>query len=116
LGFEDGDSDIATAVISRRGPVNWSLTVKGKPAHSSQIFTEQNGDGAIFETARILNKFRVQLQYEKLLTFDLGLIEGGNRVNRQGDKSNYSTFGKTNVIAKDTLVKGGIRAVSLEQR
>lgn len=107
LGFEDGDSDIATAVTSRRGSVNWSLTVKGKPAHSSQIFTEQNGDGAIFETARILNEFRVQLQHEKLLTFNPGLIVGGTRVNRQGDKSNYSTFGKTNVIAKDTLVKGG---------
>lgn len=115
LGFEDGDSDIATAVTSRRGSVNWSLTVKGKPAHSSQIFTEQNGDGAIFETARILNEFRVQLQHEKLLTFNPGLIVGGTRVNRQGDKSNYSTFGKTNVIAKDTLVKGGIRAVSPEQ-
>ena len=107
LGFEDGDSDIATAVTSRRGSVNWSLTVKGKPAHSSQIFTEQNGDGAIFETARILNEFRVQLQHEKLLTFNPGLIVGGTRVNRQGDKSNYSTFGKTNVIAKDTLVKSG---------
>jgi glutamate carboxypeptidase len=55
LGFEDGDSNIATAVTSRRGSVSWALTVKGKPAHSSQIFTDENGDGAIFETARILN-------------------------------------------------------------
>jgi glutamate carboxypeptidase len=115
LGFEDGDSNIATAVTSRRGSVNWALTVKGKPAHSSQIFTDENGDGAIFETARILNEFRVQLQHEKLLTFNPGLIAGGTRVTQQGDKSNYSTFGKTNVIAKDALVKGGIRAVSPEQ-
>jgi glutamate carboxypeptidase len=115
LGFEDGDSNIATAVTSRRGSVNWALTVKGKPAHSSQIFTDENGDGAIFETARILNEFRVQLQHEKLLTFNPGLIAGGTRVTQQGDKSNYSSFGKTNVIAKDTLVKGGIRAVSPQQ-
>jgi glutamate carboxypeptidase len=115
LGFEDGDSNIATAVTSRRGSVNWTLTVKGKPAHSSQIFTDENGDGAIFETARILNEFRVQLQHEKLLTFNPGLIAGGTRVTQQGDKSNYSSFGKTNVIAKDTLVKGGIRAVSPQQ-
>ncbi|MFT4938428.1 MAG: glutamate carboxypeptidase [Paraglaciecola sp.] len=115
LGFEDGDGNIATAVTSRRGSVNWTLTVKGKPAHSSQIFTDENGDGAIFETARILNEFRVQLQHEKLLTFNPGLIAGGTRVKQQGDKSNYSAFGKTNVIAKDTLVKGGIRAVSPQQ-
>jgi glutamate carboxypeptidase len=115
LGFEDGDSNIATAVTSRRGSVNWTLTVKGKPAHSSQIFSDEIGDGAVFETARILNEFRVQLQHEKLLTFNPGLIAGGTRVTRQGDKSNYSTFGKTNVIAKDTLVKGGIRAASPQQ-
>jgi glutamate carboxypeptidase len=115
LGFEDGDSNIATAVTSRRGSVNWTLTVKGKPAHSSQIFTDENGDGAIFEAARILNEFRVQLRHEKLLTFNPGLIAGGTRVTQQGDKSNYGVFGKANVIAKDTLVKGGIRAVSPEQ-
>ncbi|MFQ3188963.1 MAG: glutamate carboxypeptidase [Paraglaciecola sp.] len=115
LGFEDGDSNIATAVTSRRGSINWTLTVKGKPAHSSQIFTDKNGDGAIFETARILNAFRVQLQHEELLTFNPGLIAGGTRVIQQGDKSNYNVFGKTNVIAKDTLVKGGIRAVSPQQ-
>jgi glutamate carboxypeptidase len=115
LGFEDGDSNIATAVTSRRGSVSWALSVKGKPAHSSQIFTDENGDGAIFETARILNEFRVQLQHEKLLTFNPGLIAGGTRVIQQGDKSNYSAFGKNNVISKDTLVRGGIRAVSPEQ-
>jgi glutamate carboxypeptidase len=115
LGFEDGDGNVTTAVTSRRGSVNWALTVKGRPAHSSQIFTNKYGDGAIFETARILNEFRVQLQHEKLLTFNPGLIAGGTRVTRQSDKSNYNSFGKTNVIAKDTLVKGGIRAVSPEQ-
>lgn len=115
LGFEDGDSNIATAVTSRRGSVNWTLTVKGKPAHSSQIFTDENGDGAIFEAARILNEFRVQLRHEKLLTFNPGLIAGGTRVTQQGDKSNYGVFGKTNVIAKDTLIKGEIRATSPEQ-
>ncbi len=77
--------------------------------------TDENGDGAIFEAARILNEFRVQLRHEKLLTFNPGLIAGGTRVTQQGDKSNYGVFGKTNVIAKDTLVKGGIRAVSPEQ-
>ena len=115
LGFEDGDSNITTAVTSRRGSVNWTLTVKGKPAHSSQIFTEENGDGAVFETARILNEFRVQLQHENLLSFNPGLIAGGTRVIQEADQANVSVFGKTNVIAKETMVKGGIRAASPEQ-
>ncbi|MFT6044779.1 MAG: glutamate carboxypeptidase, partial [Arenicella sp.] len=61
LGFEDGDGDIQTAVIARRGSVDWTLNVSGKPAHSSQIFKADVGYGAIFETARILNLFREQL-------------------------------------------------------
>ena len=61
IGFEDGDGNPATAVIARRGTTNWTLTVKGRPAHSSQIFNAENGYGAAFEAARILNTFREKL-------------------------------------------------------
>lgn len=54
IGFEDGDGNPATAVIARRGTTNWELRVKGKPAHSSQIFNAENGYGAVFETARMI--------------------------------------------------------------
>lgn len=115
LGFEDGDSDIRTAVTSRRGSVNWGLSVTGRPAHSSQIFSDEVGDGAIFEAARILNEFRVQLKDEVLLTLNPGRIAGGTRVTEDADSSSINAFGKTNVVAKTLMVKGGIRAASPEQ-
>ena len=33
IGFEDGDGDPATAVVSRRGSSNWELTTSGRAAH-----------------------------------------------------------------------------------
>lgn len=115
IGFEDGDGNIKTAVTARRGSVNWSLTVTGRPAHSSQIFTPDVGYGAILEASRILNEFRLQLEGMENLTFNPGRIVGGTRV--KDDKSNdtASGFGKTNVVAKELYVTGGIRALSPEQ-
>ena len=115
LGFEDADGSILTAVTARRGSVGWTLTTKGKAAHSSQIFTEAVGDGAIFELARILNSFREQLKDEPLLSFNPGIIAGGTRVNVQADPANIHTFGKSNVVAQEAVVRGGLRAASPRQ-
>ncbi|TQV72814.1 M20 family metallopeptidase [Aliikangiella marina] len=115
IGFEDGDGDIKTAVIARRGAINWRLEVTGKPAHSSQIFREDIGDGAIFEAARILNEFRTQLSTQKNLTFNPGMIVGGTTTAFDGQTNQGSAFGKTNIIAKTALITGDIRAVSPEQ-
>ena len=112
LGFEDGDGDINTAVISRRGASSWQLEVSGKPAHSSQIFRDDIGYGAIYETARILNQFRESLSSQKHLTFNPGLIVGGTRIEHQQKSYSATTFGKNNVIAKDVKVTGDIRALS----
>ncbi|MFK7956502.1 MAG: M20/M25/M40 family metallo-hydrolase [Lysobacterales bacterium] len=115
LGFEDGDGDPETAVISRRGSVGWKLSVTGKPAHSSQIFRPDVGYGAVFEAARILNEFRVALADQPLLTFNPGVIVGGTDVTLDATASRGSAFGKSNVIARSVEVKGGIRAVSPQQ-
>lgn len=115
LGFEDGDGDPETAVISRRGSVGWSLSVTGKPAHSSQIFRPDVGYGAVFEAARILNEFRLRLADEPLLTFNPGVIVGGTDVALDTTSSRGSAFGKNNVIARSVEVTGGIRAVSPAQ-
>lgn len=114
IGFEDGDSDPTTAVISRRGSISWSLDVKGRPAHSSQIFREGYGDGAIYEAARILNTFRERLSVMPNLTFNPGIIVGGTE-SHIGEDANATAFGKGNVIAQTVKVKGDLRALSPEQ-
>jgi glutamate carboxypeptidase len=115
IGFEDGDGNPATAVIGRRGTSNWELRVKGKPAHSSQIFNSENGYGAVFEAARILNAFREKLAGQPHLTFNPGVIVGGTSVDYDGPASRGTGFGKSNVIAEHTVVTGDVRALSPEQ-
>jgi len=115
IGFEDGDGNPGTAVIARRGTTDWDLNIKGKPAHSSQIFNEENGYGAIFEAARILNTFRETLAGEPHLTFNPGVILGGTSVDYDRSASRGSGFGKTNVIAERAIVTGDLRALSPQQ-
>ena len=115
LGFENGDNNPKTIVVARRGSTDWKLTVKGSPAHSSQIFTEEIGAGSIYETSRILNEFYVQLANEKDLTFNPGFIIGGTNIKQDDDGTGGHAFGKTNVVSQETIVRGDLRAVSLEQ-
>jgi len=115
LGFEDGDGDPRTAVIARRGASEWRLTVTGTPAHSSQIFRQDLGYGAIFEAARILNQFRVDLSGQPMLTFNPSVIAGGTDITLDKDSSHGTVFGKENVIARSAQVLGDIRAISPHQ-
>ena len=115
LGFEDGDGDSRTAVIARRGSTTWELTVTGKSAHSSQIFREDIGSGAIYETARILAGFHEALSGEPNLTFNPGVILGGTSLEFDASQGRGSAFGKDNVIAERTIVVGDLRTLSLEQ-
>lgn len=115
IGFEDGDGNPTTANISRRGSSGWTLNVKGTPAHSSQVFREDIGPGAIYETARILLLFLENLQQEENLTFNPGRILGGSEITHDTETSSGTAFGKNNVVAESALVTGDLRAVSLEQ-
>ncbi len=115
IGFEDGDGKLENANISRRGSADWTLTVKGEPAHSSQIFQPKVGSGAIFEAARILNEFYSQLSKEENLTFNPGIISGGNSVNYDENTHKSVAYGKNNIVSAEVIVKGDIRAVSKEQ-
>ncbi|TWX47165.1 M20/M25/M40 family metallo-hydrolase [Colwellia hornerae] len=115
LGFENGDNNINTGMASRRGYTGWTLNVVGKPAHSSQIFNDEVGYGAIYETARILEAFRAELEQEKNLTFNPGMIIGGTNIDFDLAKSSGSAFGKNNVIAQKAKVKGDLRALSNKQ-
>jgi glutamate carboxypeptidase len=116
IGFEDGDSNPATAVISRRGTSGWKLEVGGKPNHSSQVFQPGYGYGAIFEAARILTAFQEALSSEPNLSFNPGMIAGGTEVVRDDAASAASAYGKSNVIAETAYVRGDLRTISIEQR
>jgi len=115
LGFEDGDGNPKTAVVSRRGSTGWRLKVEGRAAHSSQIFREKYGYGAIFEAARILNQFRTELSQQPNLTFNPGVIVGGTNIDYDAALARGKSFGKNNVIAQSTIVSGDIRALSPQQ-
>src|SRR5829696_7702741 len=115
IGFEDGPGDPRQAVIARRGSTRWILQVSAKSGHSSQIFGEEIGAGAIFEAARVLQLFRERLSHDPLLTFNPGAIVGGTTVTFDREASKGTAAGKGNVIAGQALVEGDVRAISPEQ-
>ena len=115
IGFEDGPGDPKLAVTARRGTTGWEVRVKGTPAHSSQIFRDDIGYGAVYEMARILNGFREKMAGEPHLTFNPGVMLGGTTVEFDAVQLRGSAFGKTNVIAEHAVVSGDLRALSREQ-
>lgn len=115
IGFEDGDGNPKTAVVARRSSSGWELKVEGVPAHSSQVFTKEIGAGAIYEAARIINGFYEALSDEQNLTFNPGMILGGTSVEHDKEMDGGSAYGKSNIVAKQTIVTGDIRAISPEQ-
>ena len=115
LGFEDGPGDPRYAVTARRGTSSWTLEVKGTPAHSSQIFRQDIGYGAIYEAARILDGFRRALAGDEHLTFNPGVILGGTSVEFDAAQSRGTAFGKENVVAERTVATGDLRTLSREQ-
>jgi glutamate carboxypeptidase len=117
LGFEgaihyDGQD---WATIARRSSSSWILEVEGRQAHSSGIFGEDVGAGAIFEASRILNAFYEDVRGEEYLTFNAGNIQGGTDVTYESQQSRGTSFGKTNVVPRKVVVHGGLRTISLEQ-
>jgi glutamate carboxypeptidase len=112
LAFETA-TGFGYGTVARRGICDWSLSVTGKRAHSSGIFSDGVGAGAIYETARILNDFYKELP-EQYLTFSPGVIVGGSSASI--DASIGAAAGKTNVVAETALVQGDLRFISEEQK
>lgn len=117
LGFEGGvrDDEAEWATIARRSSSEWRLEVRGKQAHSSGIFGDDTGAGAIFEAARILNGFYDEVRGEQYLTFNAGAIVGGTDVTYDPEKTRGTAFGKTNVVPNRVVVQGGMRTISEDQ-
>lgn len=115
LAFENGDSDPKTAVVARRGSTGWRLDVTGTPAHSSQLFQPEVGAGAIYEAARILDRFYERLAGEPLLTFNPGVMVAGTDVDYDDARAGGTAFGKSNVVSGHAVVTGDLRTISMEQ-
>lgn len=113
LEFEQGIGGPNSVTVARRGSTSWTLRVKGKPGHSSGIFSTDAGSGAIYEASRILHTFYEELRGEKNLTFNAGLIVGGNMAEAKQGLGNAS--GKPNIIPQTATVTGDIRTLTLDQ-
>jgi glutamate carboxypeptidase len=102
------------AVIGRRGIGSWRLQVTGVQGHSSGVFGETRGYGAIFEAARILDQFRTELR-EANLTYNPSVIVGGTNVTYDTASKSGTAQGKTNVIPREVRVEGDIRYLGAAQ-
>lgn len=100
--------------IARRSSNSWALETRGRAGHSSGIFSQQSGDGAIFELARIIAAFRTELP-EPSLTFNVGLVAGGTTAAVAAEGSRAAASGKTNIIPEVALAEGDFRTLSPEQ-
>lgn len=117
LGFEGAsyEDGVDYATVARRSSSDWRLEVTGRQAHSSVVFSEEVGAGAIFEAARILDAFYEEVRGEEYLTFNAGTVLGGTDVDYDYEQNRGTTFGKTNVVPRKAIVHGGIRTISQEQ-
>jgi glutamate carboxypeptidase len=114
LGFEGAAPGVA--VVGRRGIGSWRLTTSGTTGHSSQIFTDGLGYGAIFEVARILDRFRAELAGEEYLTFNPSVVVGGSTLSYDAAMDQGSAQGRTNVVPDEAVVEGDIRYLTPEQQ
>ena len=112
LGFEFGRNNFAIA--SRRGTSKWQLEVTATSGHSSLIFNENTGSGAVFEAARIINQFYETLREEKYLTFNPSLLAGGTDIEIKNEA--VTVEGKANVVAAKAIARGDLRFISQEQK
>ncbi len=104
-----------TGTVGRRASGGFVLNVKGKQGHSSGVFGQNAGYGAIYETARILNSFREQV-IEPDFTFNPGVILGGTDVSYNDAETRGTAYGKTNIIANTATVRSDMRYLSAAQR
>jgi glutamate carboxypeptidase len=109
---EEGGTE--TVVTSRRSSSAWTLRVRARPSHSSGVFAEGVGFGAIYEAARVLDAFQSTLR-EPGLTYNPGVIVGGTDAQLDTGQSRGTAFGKTNVVAASAFVMGDVRTLTDEQ-
>ncbi|WP_293363577.1 M20/M25/M40 family metallo-hydrolase [Phenylobacterium sp.] len=109
---QSGGQDIGS--IARRSSTSWTITATAKSGHSSGVCKPSAGCGAIYELARIVDAFRLELP-EPNLTYNVGLIVGGTSAELNAGDTGGGATGKPNVIAAQAIARGDIRTLSPEQ-
>ena len=116
LDFEglarEGGRDMGS--IARRSASTWVVKAGGHTGHSSGIFGDKAGYGAIYELARIVDRFRRELP-EPNLTYNVGLIGGGASQSTDADGIRMAATGKTNIIPAIAEARGDMRTLSDQQ-
>src|SRR3954453_15389687 len=118
LDFEDlsqengpnGPVDMGST--ARRSAGSWTVTVTGRSAHSAGVGA--GNYGAIYELARIIDQFRRELPEDKI-TYNVGIIGGGQTAQLDTGRIRLEATGKTNIIAATAVARGDLRAISQEQ-
>lgn len=100
--------------IARRSSNSWEVRTSGREGHSSGIFSKSSGDGAIYEMARIIHRFRTELP-EDYLTFNVGLMVGGSTASLDEQGLRGQATGKTNIIPSIAIARGDFRTLTDEQ-
>jgi len=116
LEFEEliTDSTGDWVTIARRSSTGWKLEVTGRGAHSSGIFGQETGAGAIYEVARILSGFYAEIRGEPGATFSPGVIVGGTEVAFDAEAHQGTAAGKDNIVARTAVASGDIRTITNE--
>ena len=111
LAVDDG-AEFGT--VARRSSTNWTLTATGRTGHSSGVFNDSLGYGAIYEAARIIDAFRRELP-EPNLTYNVGVIAGGTPAEIDAEGFSVTASGKTNIVASTAIARGDLRTLTPEQ-
>lgn len=113
LGFEGGTPGLG--VVARRSSSAWRIDVTATTAHSSRVFRDDVGAGAIYEAGRILEDFYSEIRGEENLTFNAATLVAGTEASWDDETARGSAFGKTNVVPPTAVLTGDIRTLTNEQ-
>ncbi|OGV50379.1 MAG: hypothetical protein A2X49_12030 [Lentisphaerae bacterium GWF2_52_8] len=82
LVFESGafNDNVFTLVSARKGRAVFKVSVSGRGAHAGA--SHGQGANAIVQLSRIVDRISALNDYQRGLTFNVGLISGGSAINR----------------------------------
>jgi glutamate carboxypeptidase len=109
---QENGRDMGT--IARRSAGSWTLRASAPSGHSSGIFSEKAGFGAVYELTRILDAFQKELR-EPNATYNVGLMLAGATAELNADQTAGTAAGKSNVIPATAIARGDLRTLSNEQ-